>query len=270
MSTISPISRNDLAQRRKQLRRERRARLFQAGWRNIAVAGLAIGTIWVVTLPAWVIRKPEQVTIEGNRFISAQTIRTYLPIAYPQSLLKIQPQPIAEKLKAKAPIAEATVDRQLFPPSLTVRIRERVPIATTISKTSQPGLLDDSGVWISQESYLAVNPGFKPPALKVMGQPDQYRSQWATLYSLIQQSPVKVLEIDWNDQTNLILKTELGAVHFGAYSGNFANQLKALDKMRRLSSRLNPNEIAYIDLRNPDSPTIQMNTSKTPVKLGTP
>lgn len=270
MTTIAPISRNELTQRRKQLRQERRTRFFQASWRNFAIASLAVGTVWVVTLPAWVIRKPEQVTIKGNRFISAQTIRTLLPIAYPQSLLKIQPQSIADKLKAKAPIAEATVDRQLFPPSLTVRIRERVPIAVTTSKTSQPGLLDENGVWISQESYLALNPEFKLPALKIAGQPESYRSQWITFYSLIRQSPVKVLEVDWNDQTNLILKTELGAVHFGAYSSNFASQLKALDQMRRLPSRINPTEIAYIDLRNLDSPMIQMNTSKTPVKLGTP
>ena len=115
-----------------------------------------------------------------------------------------------------------------------------------------------------------LNPNFKPPALKISGQLDNYRPHWAKFYTLIRQSPVKVLEVDWNDQTNLILKTELGAVHFGAYSNNFAQQLKALDQMRHLSSRVKPTEIAYIDLRNPDSPTIQMNTSKTPVKLGTP
>lgn len=272
MTSIAPVSQNELAQRRKNLRRERRMRFVKASWRNVAIAGLAIGALWGATLPAWVIRKPEQVTIKGNQFLSVQTIRTLLPMTYPQSLLKVQPQAIADKLKTKAPIAEATVDRQLFPPSLTVRIRERVPVAQTATTdpATAPGLLDENGAWMPQESYAALNPSLKLPKLKVTGNPEQYRSQWIKLYPLLRQSPVKVLEVNWEDPTNLILKTELGTVHFGAHNPNFSNQLAALDRMRRLPSRVNPTQVRYIDLKNPDSPLIQMNSSKTPVKLGTP
>ena len=270
MTSIDPVSRTELSQRRQKLRRQRRTRFFQTSWRNVAIASFAVGTLWVATLPAWVIRKPEQVTIKGNRFISEQTIRTLLPIAYPQSLLKVQPQTIADALKAKAPIAEVTVDRQLFPPSLTVRVHERIPIAQTVSRTSQPGLLDETGVWISQESYIALNPNFKPPTLKIVGRTEQYRSNWATFYRTLRQSPVKILEANWEDPANLMLKTELGAVEFGAYGAGFSAQLKVLDEMRRLPNRVNSGQISSIDLRNPNSPTLQLNATKTPVKLGTP
>ncbi|MCU0549811.1 MAG: FtsQ-type POTRA domain-containing protein [Leptolyngbya sp. Prado105] len=270
MTSIAPVSRTELSQRRKTLRRQRRTRFFQASWRNVAIATLAIGAVWVATLPEWVIRKPEQVTIRGNRFISEQTIRSLLPITYPQSLLKVQPHSIADALKAKAPIAEATVDRQLIPPSLTVRVQERIPIAHTISKASQPGLLDETGMWISQESYKALNPNLKLPSLKIVGSPEQYRSDWVNFYQTIRQSPVTVLEANWEDPANLILKTELGAVQFGVYSSKFPMQLKVLDQMRRLPNRVNSDQILSIDLRNPNSPTVQMNATKTPVKLGTP
>ncbi|MGV0026270.1 cell division protein FtsQ/DivIB [Phormidesmis priestleyi] len=282
MTSIAPVSQTELSQRRQKLRRQRRVRFFQASWRSLAVFGLAAGTVWAATLPAWVIRKPEQVTIKGNQFISAQTIRTLLPIAYPQSLLKIQPQAISNALKAKAPIAEATVDRQLFPPSLTVRIQERTPVAVAagVTKTTQstgqnqdqnqPGLLDENGIWIPLESYTSLNQSLKLPTLKVTGKLDQYRASWSQLYQAINRSSVKVLEVNLDDPTNLILKTELGSVHFGTYGPNFTNQLKALDRLRRLSTRVNPNQIAYIDLRNPESPSVQMITTKSPVKLSTP
>jgi cell division protein FtsQ len=270
MTSIAPVSRIELSQRRKTLRRQRRTRFFQTSWRNIAIASLAIGAVWVATLPEWVIRKPEQVTIEGNRFISEQTIRSLLPIAYPQSLLKVQPQAISDALKAKAPIAEATVDRQLMPPSLTVRVQERVPIAQTIAKTAQPGLLDETGMWIPQATYKALNPNLQLPALKIVGDPEQYRSDWAEFYRTLRQSPVKVLEANWEDPTNLILKTELGAVQFGVYGSKFPTQVKVLDQMRRLPNRVSSGQILSIDLRNPNSPTVQMNTTKTPVKLSTP
>lgn len=270
MTSIAPVSRNELSQRRQQLRRQRRTRFFQTSWRSAAIASLAMGTVWVATLPAWVIRKPEQVTIEGNRLISDQTIRTLLPIDYPQSLLKVQPQSIADALKAKAPIADATVDRQLFPPSLTVRVQERVPIAQTTSKVAPPGLIDETGTWIPQDSYTKLNPNFRLPDLKIIGNPEQYRSNWATFYRTLRQSPLKVSEVNWEDPTNLILKTELGAVQFGGYSSNFATQLKVLDGLRKLPSRMNSGQILSIDLKNPNSPILQMNTTKTPVKLGTP
>jgi len=293
MTSIAPVSQTELTQRRQKLRRQRRVRFFQASWRSLAVAGLAGGAVWAATLPAWVIRKPEQVTIKGNQFISAQTIRNLLPIAYPQSLLKIQPQAIVDALKLKAPISEATVDRQLFPPGLTVRIHERNPVAiaqpsssgvsVSVTKSSplsanavqtnltQPGLLDENGIWTPLETYTSLNQSFKLPTLKVTGRLSHYRPYWTTLYQMLSRSPVKVSEINWDDPNNLILKTELGFVHFGAYGSSFANQLKALDQMRRLPSHVNPSQVSYIDLRNPDSPFIQMNLnpSKTPVKLGT-
>ena len=296
MTSIAPVSQTELTQRRQKLRRQRQVRFFQASWRSFAVTGLASGAVWVATLPAWVIRQPEQITIKGNQFISAQTIRTLLPIAYPQSLLKIQPQAITDVLKSKAPISEATVDRQLFPPGLTVRVHERNPVAIaqpTASKVSvsgsqptaksgqpaasdlqanptQSGLLDENGTWTSLETYTSLNQSFKLPTLKVMGKLSQYRPNWTTLYQTLSRSPVKVSEISWEDPNNLILKTEIGFVHFGMYGSNFANQLKALDQMRRLPNHVNSSQISYVDLRNPDSPLIQMNPSKTPVKLGTP
>lgn len=276
MTSIAPVSRNDLNQRRKTLRHQRRTRFVQSSWRSMAVTGLAVGAMWVATLPAWVIRQPEQVTIEGNQLISAQTIRTLLPITYPQSLLKIQPQPIADALKTKTAIADATVDRQLFPPGLVVKIQERIPVAVAVSSGStnpqenQTRLLDAEGQLIPLDTYTALNQNFKLPMLRVMGKPERYQASWFSLYQGISRCPVKVLEVNWEDLGNLILKTELGVVHFGAYSSNFPNQLKALDQMRRLPSRMNPSQISYIDLRNPNSPRIQMNPIQTPVKLGTP
>jgi cell division protein FtsQ len=281
MTSIAPVSRTELSQRRQKLRRQRRVRFFQASWRSLAVLGLAAGAVWVATLPAWVIRRPEQVTIRGNRLISAQTIRTLLPIDYPQSLLKIQPQEVSNALKSRAPIAEATVDRQLFPPSLTVRIQERTPVALTLpplgtvkldsaSDSDQPGLLDESGIWVPLKSYTSLDQSLKLPTLKITGKVNQYRPYWPQLYQAIHRSAVTISEVNLDDPSNLILKTELGSVHFGLYSANFTNQLKALDQLRKLPTRVNPSQIAYIDLKDPQSPSVQMINPKSPVKLSTP
>lgn len=277
--SFSPLSQSDLAQRRQRLRRQRRVRFLQTVWRALAVCGLAGGTVWIVTLPVWLIQKPEQVKIEGNHLLQTQTLRSLLPIAYPQSLLRLEPQAIAKELMAKAPIADVVVSRQLFPPSLTVRVKERYPVAIALltqsdvqylyQKTSRDKagvmrawLLDEHGMQIQIENYEVINRSMKLPTLKIIGSFEQYSSIWPQLYQETSRSPVKISEIDIQNPANIILRTELGTVHLGSFGPRFSEQIRTLDRMRKLPNQVSPSQIEFINLRNPASPTLQMNSPK--------
>jgi len=270
MAGIASVSRTELAQRRRDLRRKRRLILFQTIWRTFAIATFAGILVWVVTLPTWVIRKAEQIEIEGNEFLSTQAVRTLLPLSYPQSLLQLQPQKIAENLESQAPIAQATVIRKLFPPSLTVQVQERHPVAiarqsarkaTPLSlQSAEVGLLDSNGVWMPLTSYTSLKQSLKLPDLTIIGQKEHYRPYWSQLYQTISQSRVKITEIDWQDPANLIVKTDLAAVHLGSYSSaKLAEQLDILEGMQQskeAKEKLTSSRIDYIDLRNPESPAV--------------
>ncbi len=264
MANIASVSQVQLTSRREKLRRARRIKFCQTIWRSLFVSGIASSLVWAITLPDWVIRKPEQIAIEGNHFLSAQTIRSLLPLSYPRSLLRLEPQAIADTLEQQAPIANATVTRQLVPPGLTVQIQERKPVAIAQplkqhqGKTTEVGFLDEQGVWMPQSSYKSVKANLELPTLKVIGSREQYRPYWRGVYQAISHSPVKVIEIDWQNPANLILKTELGKVHLGPYSSRFPDQLRVLDRMRDLPTHITKSQIAYIDIKNPDVPLIQM------------
>jgi len=277
MADISSISQSDLADRRRQLRRQRRWRTVQTFWQVLIVSSFAGGLIWALASSDWMLRSPEQVTIEGNQFLSAKTIRSILPIRYPQSLLEVQPRTIVQRLESEAPIATATVTRRLFPPGLTVRVQERYPVAVVYlasaanqapaakgKQTPQAALLDEEGAWIPYDTYVSLNPAPGLPDLKVLGMREEFRSQWAGLYQQISQSPVKISEIDWRDPNNLILKTELGAVYLGSYGSQFADQLRSLDQMRLISQQVRIDQIAYIDLRNLETPLVEMKQGSNP------
>lgn len=264
MANIASVSQNELTSRRKKLRQARRIKSFQSVWRTLFVGGMATGLVWAITLPDWVIRSPEQIVIEGNHFLSAKAIRSLLPLSYPQSILQVQPQAIAKSLESQGPIAKATVSRQLLPPGLTIQVRERKPVAIakpptrTLNSNTTAGLVDDQGVWMPKTSYTELEQNLELPTLKVIGSNEQYRPYWSEVYQAMSRSAVQVLEIDWQDPGNLILKTELGNVHLGPYSSRFSEQLAILDRMRELPTHVNPSKIAYIDLKNPDFPAIQM------------
>jgi len=275
MTSIYPsVSRSALISRRKQLRRQRLIKSLRATWRGILLSGIVGGVYWGITQPHWVLLQPQQIEIEGNQLLSTSTIRSLLPINYPQSLLRLQPDDLARGLEAQPPIAQATVTRQLIPPGLTIQVKERHPVAVAIqaanknaSKERSPnsskiGLLDAQGVWIPLESYKDSKNSLSLPALKVINFNDAYRPHWSQLYQTLSQSPVKIWEIDCHSPANLILKTELGKVHLGPLTSHLPEQLRVLDQMRNLSAQIKKSEISYIDLRNPNAPSIHVNSDQ--------
>ncbi len=279
MTSIPSSSRSDSTQRRRTSHRHRQVKL-QALWRTLAVSGLLGGLVWGTTTPIWVLRQSNQIVISGNHLLSAKAIRSLLPLSYPQWLVRIEPAVIVRSLEAQPAIADAKVTRQLFPPGLTVQVKERVPVAIAILggslSSSRPipkasmGLLDENGVWIPLESYTALSSTLESPSLKVIGTPEQYRSYWIQLYQAVVHSPIKVFEIDCQDPANLILRTELGIVHLGPYSPQLAEQLSVLAQIRKLPAQVNPSQVAYISLKNPKSPSVQMHQTTKPVNSDLP
>ena len=296
MAGILSVSRTNLAQRRQKLRRQRQIKIIQAIWRTVAVTGFASALFWVAIQPMWVLKDSEQIVIKsGDQLLTQKDIYSRLGLSSPQSLWRIEPSLIADSLRKQPNIAQATVSRRLLPPGLIIEIQERVPVAIaqirkdqtvtncllTPSSTGKPpdvkfclqnssaankqnelGLLDASGVWMPIDRYMSINPKAKLPQLIVIGSTAQYKLFWTQLYQAISQSSLKVTEIDFQDPTNLILKTELGNVHLGSPSNKLPEQIQVLMQMRHLSTKVNPSNIDYIDIKNPSNPLVQMNQKK--------
>lgn len=261
MTLFPDISATELAARRRKLRQRRRIGTARTIWQVLALGGLAGSLVWAIAQPDWTIRQPEQIKIEGNQFLSAAAIRSLLPLTYPQSLLRIQPQAIAAKLEAAGPIAAATVTRQLLPPGLTIQIKERQPVAVVempgASKQQAAGLLDAQGTWMPLESYKALDRSLPLPELKAIGCNTQYQNYWSSLYQAISRSRIKISTIDCQDPANLILQTELGTVRLGAYSDRLPEQIGALERLSALPRQIELRKIAYIDLADPSLPAIK-------------
>lgn len=270
MSDISEFARANLTARRQDLKR-RRSRLFwQQLWRQAAVVGLTVGCLSLATSNRWQLRSAEQITLSGNQLLPTEEVHKLMDIDYPQSLLKIHPLDLETTLIDKGPIADAIVQRRLLPPGLNIRIQERTPVAIALPNTdvaiksldddpqsfSQIGLLDANGYWMPYNSFTQL--GDQEPKLRIQGMRPAYQKDWPDIYQTLQRTPVAISQIDWRDPSNLILHTELGLVHMGPYGQNFDNQLTALDRMRNLNAKLDIEEIAFIDLRNPENPTLEI------------
>ncbi len=245
--------REQFSARRRQRRQELRQRLLQCLWQLSCVSAIAGGMVWMITLPQWVLRDSSQIKVEGNRLFSRETIQKLVPLSYPTSLLQVQPHAIAQALRVSAPLSSVSVRRTLFPPQLTIEVRERSPVAVS-RQNNRDGGIDADGLWMALDSYPA---GISLPALRVQGNPAWLAKQWPLLYRQLQHSPIAVREVDWRDPGNLIVVTEIAKFHCGAYTESmFSRQLEIIDRLRNARSQLA--EAAYIDITNPQAPVLEM------------
>ncbi|MBC6419468.1 MAG: FtsQ-type POTRA domain-containing protein [Prochloron sp. SP5CPC1] len=235
-------------------------------WRTLLVTGMTGCFIWGITLYDWTLYTSAQIQIEGDELLSKDGIRELIPLSYPKSLLRLSTEKLSQQLESTAPIAKALVTRQLIPPSLTIEIEERRPIAIVLSsKPSDPlsgqeelGFLDQSGIFLPKSFYTEVSPNFQLPTLKVTGYREGDRRSWFQIYQFVHRSTVEIFEVDWQNPSNLILWTELGKVYLGADISQIGAQLAVLAQMVKLPELLDPSKIDYLDLTNPRSPGIQL------------
>ena len=246
-------------QRRKQLRQERRNRLIQTSWRSVVVFGMAIGSVWVLAQPNWVIWRSEQVKIEGNRFLATQTIRSILPIQYPQSLMKIQASEISQTLTTKAPIASVTVERHLFPPELMIKVREREPVAQVFlgnpAAPPKPSKPDEK----KESTPAAKEPGSKEKAeekkpMNGFGMADRERP-----YGFLDENGM-LLPLE--NYANLSQDLKMPDLKLIGNPETFGTHWKSIYPVLRRS----PVKISAIDWQTPNN--IQLNTELGIIHLG--
>ncbi|BAQ60142.1 cell division protein FtsQ [Geminocystis sp. NIES-3708] len=278
MTSKTAVSTTRLKSRRDEIKNQRRWENFLASSRSLMIMSLTGVVFWVLTLPHWVIKDSQQINLQGNDLLSDEELRSLIPLEYPQSLLKLSTSKLTEDLQKKVPLANIVVTRELLPPSLTLKVKEKKPVAIAFATVVSPktkklefkkiGYVDMDGIFVSSDVYQKLQKKTELlPNLKILGTPQVYLPYWQDLYRLINQSTVKITEIDWQNPTNLVLNTELGKVHIGAYNSNFPQQLMVLEKLKIITSKIPKERIIYIDLTDPEIPSIKEKKPQKEEKL---
>lgn len=244
----------------------------------LATLGLASGLVWALIFPRWTIASSDEIEIAGNRLLQEAAIARLLAWGKAEAstpLLLLDPQHLAARLQASAPLARVTVSRTLLPLGLTVTVVERPPVAATLPEadasptdasppvpSGQEGLLDATGVWLPKSAFTTA---VTLPALQVRGYDPGDRARWQQLYAAIARAPFAVTAVDLQDPDNAILEiADLGPVHLGGALERLDQQLATAARLQAaLPQHPRADRIAYIDLRNPDAPAVRPTPEKT-------
>lgn len=228
-------------------------------WRSILLSSFVTSLLAITIIPHSKIKHPSQVSIKGTDLVGKPVIYRLLNIQYSKFIWQIPSHQLIYNLESIPAIAHAKISKQIFPPSLQVFIQERKPVAIAVpAPGSSWGFLDAQGIWLDPKYYEDNGANIVSSGLKVINFQSSHSSTWSKVYQLIEAYPsLKIGEVKWDNSRNLYLKSTLGMIYLGSDTSRLSEQFAAIAKLKNLPKHLNPSEIYYIDLTNPDRYSIQ-------------
>lgn len=250
------------AERRRQLRQERRADRLVNLWRLVVFSAMAGGLGYGLLTQGWTLRSPSQVEVSGSRLVSRDQVIQAAGLSFPQPLLALQPRQIIQTLSTALPVENVRVSRLMLPPRLRVELIDRSAVARAERRNKdglEQGYVDRLGNWINLRQNLGVRlEGTQE--LRVVGWNERHRP---ALAKVLQERPAfggKLQEIRFDPEGSLWLSTtDLGPVRLGPADGQLERRLAVAAHLNAtLPANLRGRRPQIVDLSDPDQPELSL------------
>jgi cell division protein FtsQ len=260
------------AERRRQLRQERRTDRLRNLWRLVVFSAMATGLGYGLLSQGWTLRSPSQVEVSGSQLVSRDQVIQAAGLSFPQPLLALQPRQIIQTLSVALPVENVRVSRLMLPPRLRVELIDRAAVARAERRSTagvEQGYVDRLGNWISLRQNLGVRlEGTQE--LRVVGWNDRHRP---ALAMVLKQRPAfggKLREIRFDPEGSLWLSTtDLGPLRLGPADGQLERRLAVAAHLNTaLPAELKGRRPQIVDLSDPDQPELSLTGFKPVAESG--
>jgi len=122
----------------------------QAVFWGVSIGGVLI-TAAVISLyaPGLCLIDLREIVVSGNYHVSAAEVAAATGLRAGESLLSISPRNVSD-LVGSLPWVKAVTVRRLYPHRISIRIRERAPIATIVLPSGEAMMLGEGGVVVEK------------------------------------------------------------------------------------------------------------------------
>jgi cell division protein FtsQ len=250
------------AERRRQLRQERRADRLRNLWRLVVFSAMAGGLGYGLLSQGWTLRSPSQVEVSGSRLVSRDQVIQAAGLSFPQPLLALQPRQIVQTLSTALPVENVRVSRLMLPPRLRVELIDRSAVARAERRGEsglEQGYVDRLGNWISMRQNLGVRLQGNQE-LRVVGWNERHRPALAKVLKERQAFGGRLQEIRFDPEGSLWLSTtDLGPVRLGPADGQLERRLAVAAHLNAtLPADLRGRRPQIVDLSDPDQPELSL------------
>ena len=203
----------------------------------------------------------QDIRISGSELFSQNDIVKNSSLKFPIRLILINTYFLEKELKQNLSLKNISVNRELFPFGLKVKVNTRTPIAygeRLLNKEKIFGFIDKDGIFIEKQNVEEKK--FKGLTIEVFGWKDKFKKVLSEIFIAQENYDFDIVKISFSPNGFLTIKEkDLQTILLG-FNPNLINyQLQIINNLKNEFKRNNFSEkIDNIDLTDPNKPKIKV------------
>ena len=203
----------------------------------------------------------QDIRISGSELFSQNDIVKNSSLKFPIRLILINTYFLEKELKQNLSLKNISVNRELFPFGLKVKVNTRTPIAygeRLLNKEKIFGFIDKDGIFIEKQNVEEKK--FKGLTIKVFGWKEKFKKVLSEIFIAQENYDFDIVKISFSPNGFLTVEEkDLQTILLG-FNPNLINyQLQIINNLKNEFKRNNFSEkIDNIDLTDPNKPKIKV------------
>jgi len=203
----------------------------------------------------------QDIRISGSELFSQNDIVKNSSLKFPIRLILINTYFLEKELKQNLSLKNISVNRELFPFGLKVKVNTRTPIAygeRLLNKEKIFGFIDKDGIFIEKQNVEEKK--FKGLTIKVFGWKEKFKKVLSEIFIAQENYDFDIVKISFSPNGFLTVEEkDLQTILLG-FNPNLINyQLQIINNLKNEFKKNNFSEkIDNIDLTDPDKPKIKV------------
>ena len=203
----------------------------------------------------------QDIRISGSELFSQNNVVKNSSLKFPIRLILINTYFFEKELKQNLSLKNISVNRELFPFGLKVKINTRTPIAygeRLLNKEKIFGFIDKDGIFIEKQNIEEKK--FKGLTIKVFGWKEKFKKVLSEIFKAQENYDFDIVKISFSPNGFLTVEEkDLQTILLGFNTNLINYQLQIINNLKNEFKRNNFSEkIDNIDLTDPNKPKIKV------------
>tara|TARA_B100000886_G_scaffold325211_1_gene270570 strand:+ start:22 stop:747 length:726 start_codon:yes stop_codon:yes gene_type:complete len=205
--------------------------------------------------------KIDDIRISGSEFLSQNDVVKNSSLKFPTRLIFIKTNFLENELKQNLSLKNVSVNKELFPFGLSIKINTRTPIAygeKILNDEKILGFIDRDGIFIDKKNADKKN--LNKLTIQVYGWKEKFKKILSEIFVAQDNYEFEIVKIKFSPNGFLTLEEKDLKTIFLGFNPNLINhQLHIINNLKNELKKNNFAEIIdNIDLTNPNKPKIKV------------
>ena len=203
----------------------------------------------------------QDIRIEGSELFSQKDVVDNSSLKLPLRLIFIKTNFLEKELKDNLSLKSVSVNRELFPFGLRIKINTRTPIAfgeKILNDEKIFGYIDKYGIFIDRKNTNEKK--LNKLTIKVFGWKEKFKKILSEIFIAVDNYELEIVKITFSSDGFLTVEEKDLKTIFLGFKPNLVNyQLQIINKLKNEFKKNSfSKKIDNIDITNPDKPKIKV------------